>query len=198
MIVFIQKLNSAIERKLLTREDCRLSEEYVDNACRANRAPLQLVNLEGEAEIHGIESRIDWRPIPSWQFRNTVSYARGEGPNPSRSGPSRVPLSRIPPLNGTGEVTWRNRKKGLYAGGSVRWATQQDRLSVGDVADARIPIGGTPGYLVFDARAGIRTRSKNAISFVFENLFDERYRTHGSGIYAAGRSVTINLEGALF
>jgi iron complex outermembrane receptor protein/hemoglobin/transferrin/lactoferrin receptor protein len=197
VVGFLQTLDDAIERKLLTPEDCRLSDDFVDNACRANRAPLQLVNLKGNAEILGIESRLDWRPSRAWRLQNTVSYARGEGANPSTSGPTRVPLSRIPPLNGAADITWQERRTGLYVGGGLRWAGKQDRLSVGDVADARIPIGGTPGHLVFDARAGIRTRKKNMIALVVENLSDLRYRTHGSGVLGAGRSVTVNLEGTL-
>tara|TARA_B100001250_G_C19562322_1_gene683901 strand:- start:301 stop:645 length:345 start_codon:yes stop_codon:yes gene_type:complete len=105
-----------------------------------------------------------------------------------------VPLSRIPPLNGSGELTWRDRSSGAYIGFATRWATKQDRLSVGDVSDARIPKGGTPGYVVHDLRAGLRVAQTFQASLVLENLADENYRTHGSGVLGAGRSLVLNLE----
>ena len=101
-------------------------------------------------------------------------------------------LSRIPPLNGTGELIWR--RDGFFVTAATRWSKAQDRLSIGDIADARIPAGGTPGYLVFDLRTGLRVSSRTYLNAVLENLMDRRYRSHGSGIYGAGRSLNVQIS----
>ncbi|MCA9539792.1 MAG: TonB-dependent receptor [Myxococcales bacterium] len=193
LMAFHVTLDDAIERRLLSRDECKLSETYSDGACRANRAPLALVNLSGVARLVGGEALLEVEPWRALRFKGTVACAWGEGDNPGDGGPARVPLSRVPPLNGTGEVLWQ-QEDGLYAGAAVRWATAQDRLSPGDVADARIPKGGTPGFVVFDARAGLRLPRRLLVALVFENLTDARYRAHGSGVYSPGRSLTVNLE----
>ncbi|MGC6418971.1 MAG: TonB-dependent receptor [Bradymonadia bacterium] len=191
-LVYQQRLTDAIERRLLTLADCTLDGGFVDQACRANRAPLQLVNLTGDAVIYGAETRLQTMLATRLKLRATLSYAYGEGDHPNGDS-ERTPLSRIPPLNGSGELTkrWTN---GLYAGYSIRWATKQDRLSIADVADARIPMGGTPGYVVHDLRMGLRVRSRLQLNVVLQNLTDERYRTHGSGIYSAGRAISGTLK----
>ena len=190
---FRQTIDDAIERKRLAPEDCTLADGIVDRECRANRAPLTLVNLTGTSVIYGFDGRFEWHPVRPLTLRATIAWAWGEGDNPGDGGPARVPLSRVPPLNGTGEVLWQ-QEDGLNAGAAVRWATAQDRLSPGDVADARIPKGGTPGFVVFDARAGLRLPRRLLVALVFENLTDARYRAHGSGVYSPGRSLTVNLE----
>ena len=77
VLVFKQYLTDAIERRLLSPDDCRLSAGFVDQACRANRAPLQLVNLPGEATIHGMESRLSVKPTASFTMTGTLSYTFG-------------------------------------------------------------------------------------------------------------------------
>jgi outer membrane receptor protein involved in Fe transport len=190
---FRQELTEAIERRLLTPADCVLSNGFVDQACRANRAPMKLVNLPGTALITGGEVRIRYQPIHALNLRTTISYARGDGENPNPEKTGRTPLSRIPPLNGNFEVSWK-LKRGIYTGAAVRWASKQERLSMGDMADSRIPTGGTPGYAVYDLRAGIRLSGAFRFNILIQNLTDMRYRTHGSGVYAPGRSLVITGE----
>ncbi|MCB9527440.1 MAG: TonB-dependent receptor [Myxococcales bacterium] len=194
LLAYRQTIDDAIERRLLDRDDCSLSEDVVDRECRANRAPIKLVNLTGTAEIIGFDARLEYRPIRPLELRATVAYAHGEGDNPGAGDPRRIPLSRIAPLNGTGLVEWADPDSGLFIGGVVRWATEQDRLSPGDVADARIPRGGTPGYVTVDAWAGIRVDRQLFVGVKLVNLNDERYRIHGSSIYGAGRSVSVSLS----
>lgn len=164
-----------------------------DLACRASRRapPVHLVNLD-TAEIRGAEAQARIRPGRGLEARATVSYAWGEGaPLPNED--ERRPLTRIPPLNGTAELRWLG-PGGLYLGAGLRWATAQDRLSMpGDHIDHRIPFGGTPGYVVYDARAGL-LREALAVHVVLENLSDEAYRVHGSSVNGAGRGLMINVE----
>jgi outer membrane receptor protein involved in Fe transport len=132
-------------------------------------------------------------------LRATIGYAHGEGPNPQErpSDPSipyveRVPISRIPPLNGTAEA--RMPWSWGFAAAGVRWAGRQDRLAPSDLSDERIPTGGTPGYVTFDLRAGARWGDRARVSVVAENLADAAYRYHGSSVNGPGRSVLVWLE----
>ncbi len=192
LFLYDERLEQAMERRLLSREECTLSSGFTDQACRANRAPLSLVNLNGTARIYGIEGRLKLRLGLGFTTVHGISFARGDGPHPDSSLDTRTPLSRIPPLNGTSELTWR--AKGLRIGYAIRWAASQDRLSVGDIADARIPTGGTPGYLVHDLRFGLKVSSKTTLNVVLENITDQRYRAHGSGVYGAARSLNAQLN----
>lgn len=168
--------------------------------CRTTWSRLQLVNLPGTAVIWGSEGSLKLNLPQNVSLQSTLSWAWGEGPRPlyqaddaNRMDEERVPISRIPPLNGTVEALWRNTR-GLYVGASLRWARTQDRLALSDISDARIPFGGTPGFAVLDARAGWRFAPRGAIHAVFENLTDEAYRYHGSSVNGPGRGLMINME----
>ena len=68
-------------------------------------------------------------------------------------------------------------------------AGKQDRLAQGDKDDNRIPTGGTPGFTVLNGYAGYDWK-KLSFHIYLTNLFNEDYRTHGSGINGMGRAVT--------
>ena len=75
----------------------------------------------------------------------------------------------------------------------IRDSRPLDRLAASDVADERIPRGGTPGYAVW--HAGVSYRSELAVvSLVMENLLDTPWRTHGSSVNGAARSVVLHGE----
>ena len=65
-------------------------------------------------------------------------------------------------------------------------ATKQDKLSGGDIDDHRIPDDGTPGWVVVNLKSGIYWK-KFGINLAFNNIFNEAYRVHGSGIDGLGR-----------
>jgi len=171
--------------------------------CASSWSRFQLINTEGASVLYGAEGGVEVRPVTGLSVRTTIAYAYGEGPNTqprpvdSAAGyVERVPLSRVPPLNGTAEVMYRH-SLGWYAGAAMRWATLQDRLANSDLSDARIPIGGTPGFAVFDVRAGYRLNPWLVLAVVGENLGDAAYRYHGSSVNGAGRSVLVSLEAGL-
>ncbi|MEM9196080.1 MAG: TonB-dependent receptor, partial [Myxococcota bacterium] len=173
-------------------------------ACTASRNQVQLVNADETSFILGTEGGVTVYLPAELTLRAVYSYAFGEGPNTGsrnvagrRSFDDRVPLSRIPPLNGSVEGRWLHRNTGIYAGAAVRWALRQDRLAPADINDARIPVGGTPGYATLDLRAGWRWSENFRINLVFENVFDAAYRVHGSSINGRGRGVAIGMMAAL-
>jgi iron complex outermembrane receptor protein/hemoglobin/transferrin/lactoferrin receptor protein len=190
---FLTLLDAGIVRAVREAEDC--PDETP--ACPAARNQLQLTNADGTAIVWGAEGGTTLYLPEGVTGRATVSWAWGEGPNPGARpsdpafGQERVPLSRIPPLNGTLEARWRDVVSGLYAAAALRWALAQTRLAPQDRSDARIPFGGTPGYTVVDLRAGVRRGGDFRVSLVIENLFDAAWRAHGSSINGPGRGFIV-------
>ncbi|MBX7078014.1 MAG: TonB-dependent receptor [Nannocystaceae bacterium] len=168
-----------------------------DSGCRESKARFQLVNLDGYAKILGADGSLRLYLPADLFLTATVSYARGRGPNPDATVPDQpavAPLSRIPPLHGTGEFGWRSRPWGVYLAFATRWAREQTALANQDRKDLRIPRGGTPGYVVFDLRAGWRLDPKVLLTLVFENVADTAYRVHGSSVNGPGRGLLFEAQ----
>jgi iron complex outermembrane receptor protein/hemoglobin/transferrin/lactoferrin receptor protein len=170
-------------------------------ACASSWSRFQIVNAPAPSLIHGVEAALRFRPLEFFRLQATFAWTHGEGPNlggavpwgqyPDRN--PRIPLSRIAPTNGTLETRW-SFLGSFYAGWALRWALEQNRLSVADRADYRIPNGGTPGFAIFDLRAGYRFRRTLIVNLVLENLMNRPYRVHGSGINGAGRAISVGVE----
>jgi outer membrane receptor protein involved in Fe transport len=102
------------------------------------------------------------------------------------------PMRRIPPFNG--------KIAGHYdylepAWISAEWlfASDQNRLSPGDISDPRIQEGGTPGWNVINIYLGYEKHWFSATGSL-QNLFDQHYRVHGSGIDGIGRSFWLSVK----
>lgn len=172
-------------------------------ACASSWNRFQLANAPGVALVRGLEAALKLRLPAGLGLRATASWTWGEGPNlvprpadPAVPWQARVPLSRIPPLNGTAELSWVH-SKGLGAAAALRWAAQQPRLAVADLSDARIPPGGTPGFAVVDLRAWVRVAPHLLVVAVVENLFDTPWRAHGSSVNGPGRGVLLSFSVSL-
>lgn len=179
--------------------------------CRNAFSRFQLVNVPGASWLLGAELAMRLALPHGLGASATFAYAWGEGPTPLLSPPAgqeRVPLSRVMPINGNVELRWApalddHGETRLVFGAALRWAGAQDRLAVSDLSDARIPLGGTPAYAAFDLRAGVRFAPapgsglpRLQATLVFENVADQVYRVHGSGINGAGRGLVAQLEAA--
>jgi outer membrane receptor protein involved in Fe transport len=139
----------------------------------------------GEAFITGCEAAFLWKLVSNLDLNSSISYTYGKNVTGDE------PLRRIPPFNGKVAATYSWEK--FFVSGELLFAGMQDRLSAGDISDNRIPEGGTPGWEVINIFAGYQ------LSFVkvkvgFENIFNEDYRTHGSGINGVGRSAWVMLN----
>lgn len=192
-------VHDAIARSLRTIGDCPPETPQ----CGTSWSRFQLVNVAGAAEITGLEVSARARLPFGLTARATLAYAYGRMANPQArpEDPAlpfeeQVPISRIPPLNGTAELRWGGRT-GLYMGAGLRWALLQDRLAPTDLSDARIPEGGTPGFAVLDLRAGYRIRRELLVAGALENVTDAAYRIHGSSVNGPGRGVILHVEAGL-
>lgn len=194
---FIRQLISRAARDV---DDC--PGDVIDpSGCGGSRTRFQLVNLDGWAQLRGVDSSLRVYMPLGFALAGTLSWAWGESPNPvpppsdgeAANYRDRVPLSRVPPLNGTVELTWTS-EFGMWLGSALRWAGAQTRLAPADSADPRIPDGGTPGYAIWDLRAGYRFDPQVLIGLVFENVIDSPYRYHGSSVNGATRSLNLTVE----
>ncbi len=106
---------------------------------------------------------------------------------------SNEPMSRIPPFMVLAALQFSPTDK-LSIETFVRAATKQDRLSSRDKDDSRIPSGGTPDWKTVNFRCSWKVISNLKLNLIFENIFDETYKEHGSGIYSPGRSLVVGLR----
>jgi outer membrane cobalamin receptor len=141
-------------------------------------------NVE-EAFITGCEAAVLWKVIQEIDINGSFSYTYGQNVTKDE------PLRRIPPLNGKVDTTWS--RGNFFVSGELLFAGKQDRLAAGDKSDNRIPEGGTPGWEIVNLFAGYQW-SFVKIKTGFENIFNEDYRTHGSGINGVGRSAWVMLS----
>lgn len=143
--------------------------------------PVKQRRNVNNAIIEGVEGGLRHQFTQSWRLYATLSWTQGRDGN-------KIPLQRIPPLNGSLQLRYSYDPR-LWIELDSFMAKKQDELSKGDKTDLRIPEGGTPSYVVFSLKSGFKRTRDELLSLTFENIFDEKYKTHGSGIYAAWRSV---------
>jgi len=136
-------------------------------------------NVE-RAYIQGIETAWAYSFAGDWSVQGSLTYTYGQNIT------QREPVRRIPPLFGWLALDYT---PGAWSFGA-EWlaADKQYRLAKGDTEDNRIPPGGTPGWNVLNLHAGYVWRFLSLRLSAF-NLFNEDYRTHGSGVNGYGRSV---------
>ena len=139
-----------------------------------------------KAYIQGIEAEVQYEFVSWLTMYGNLTYTYGQNETLDE------PLSRIPPLNGRIGL-YATCPKGYWVRGEWLAATKQDRLSAGDEADSRIPEGGTPGWIVVNFRAGYDWKWLG-LTAGLNNLFDEGYRTHGSGVDGYGRSFWLGVK----
>ncbi len=146
--------------------------------------PVYIKENVEKAYIQGFETAWDIRLSGSWTINTAFTYTYGQ--NITKNEPAR----RIPP------VFWRVAAEyGLKAWWiNAEWlgAGDQSRLAAGDIADNRIPVGGTPGWNIFNLNSGIDT-DWYSINLSLYNLFNTDYRYHGSGVNGVGRSAFVTV-----
>lgn len=138
-----------------------------------------------QAFVRGVEGSFNYSISKSFNVQTVVSYALGQNISANE------PMRRIPPLNGKLLLNYQHKK--WQASIENLFASHQNRLAKGDMADNRIPLGGTPGWYVVNLYGGF-VKSTYAIRLGLQNLLNEDYRTHGSGINGIGRSVTLSIQ----
>jgi hemoglobin/transferrin/lactoferrin receptor protein len=151
----------------------------------------------GEGFIHGVEWTGRARVGGGFSVRGTFSWMEGELDSYPTSAPVLVtePISRLMPISGVAALRWDSEDWHYWAEFAAAVAGRQDQLPAQDQRDVeRIPAGGTPGYAVYTVRAGWRPVGAFSLVAALENLTDEDYRIHGSGLNEPGRNLVVTAE----
>jgi iron complex outermembrane receptor protein/hemoglobin/transferrin/lactoferrin receptor protein len=132
-----------------------------------------------------LEAEVEYEFTPNWLAYAGATYTYGQNRTVNE------PFRRIPPLNGRVGVTYQSTK-GWWGRGELLMAGSQTRLAKGDQDDNRIRKGGTPAWQVVNLNGGYRWRFVT-VSAELQNLTNEAYRTHGSGVDGIGRSAWLSV-----
>jgi len=151
----------------------------------------------GDGYVHGLELEARYRFHPNFSTFGWFAWLDGEVDTFPTSAPtsSREPLSRLMPPTGQFGLRWDAPERDKWLEGVVTIAGSQDDLSTRDAGDTqRIPPGGTPGYTVVSLRGGWEIEGGVTINAALENITDENYRIHGSGVNEPGINLIVGVE----
>lgn len=159
--------------------------------------PVVARENSGEGYVQGVELTASVDLHPHWTLWGNFTWMEGWLDTPVIvGGPvETAPMSRIMPVTVNAGLRWRHPKWRVWAEFAATFAARQDQLAPNDELDTqRIPVGGTPGYDVYQVRAGWNPCRHASITLGLENLTDTDYRIHGSGLNEPGRSFILAAE----
>ncbi|MGH7963172.1 MAG: TonB-dependent receptor plug domain-containing protein, partial [Candidatus Binatia bacterium] len=167
----------------------KIDDLFTGQQTEDGREIVQSTNLNN-VTLAGIEVGSRYRFSKRLELFNSVTFTWGE--EEFRNGRTR-PADRIPPINGRLGVFYQYSQR-IWVESFVRFAAAQDRLSARDLTDPRIDPDGTAGWVTANFRVGWEVHDRLRVRLALENLWDESYREHGSGINAPGINAIISLE----
>lgn len=151
----------------------------------------------GDGYVNGIELDGTWKPTdPLTVFANAYWQLGEVDTIPVAGGPI-VPqyIERNPPITVNTGVRYELPDSPLWVYGIVTITNDADFVTTRDAGDTqRVPPGGTPGYIVANIGAGWEFAPNHTLTVTLENITDEDYRVHGSGLNAAGFGAIIGLD----
>lgn len=149
------------------------------------------------AQLHSVE--VNLRVYMFWGLSAfatvTYTYAKGEGGTP--------PIGRVPPVYGVAALEFsRPRTVFSFAQLIVRWAGPQRQVALEDKFDPTICLPslpmdacrGTPGFVVLSLRSALRLSRQIYMTGVIDNITNDSYRFHGSGVDGPGVGVHVAVE----
>jgi len=151
----------------------------------------------GDGWIGGVELVMGADLTEDWRLTLAGSWMEGKVDTYPTSEPVQIReyMSRLMPLTGQARLRWQPVGEPFWLEGVLAAAAKADRLSTRDKRDTqRIPPGGTPGYVVGTVRGGLTVMESLQLTLALENITDEDYRIHGSGVNEAGRNFVIQAE----
>jgi outer membrane receptor protein involved in Fe transport len=136
-----------------------------------------------QLQLWGFESGLRYLLSDALETYAVLNYTRGEE---DEDGGVTFPADRIPPLNGRIGLIFTSGRFRLEPW--IDFASKQDRLSPRDEEDPRINPAGTAGWATLNLLLSWQAASNMELGLRLENLSDENYREHGSGIDTPGRN----------
>ena len=167
----------------------RITSVLTGEVTPEGRDIVQSVNA-ADSTVRGFEGGASFELSDTMSLEAVLNYTWSEDQIP---GSPTEPGDRIPPLSG--------RLNFSYDGGGdfrldawLRFAGEQDRLSSRDVRDIRIDPNGTSGWGILGARGSWDVPGGWQFTLGVDNVFDKRYRVHGSGLDAPGRNLMVSVR----
>ena len=177
------------------------------------RSPVEsgksdVLKSNGDGYIQGLEIELGYQWTPSWRSEITFSWMDGEveqllDDNTSGTvainGRNYLPVDR----STTRLMPMQSRLVTIYDPLSIPWqgefsvlaVDKADDLSLKDETDrTRIPLHGTPSYVIYGLKGAYKWDENSLLTLAVENLTDEDYRVHGSGVNGAGRNFIISFQ----
>ena len=151
----------------------------------------------GEGWIHGLELEGSWQCHPEWTVFGGFTYLDGEVETSPTAGTMKrmEPIDRLMPPTGYVGLRWDSSDGKFWAEAVATFAGDADDLSTRDQQDTqRIPPGGTPGYGVLTLRGGWNVSDDLQVFAALENVTNEDYRIHGSGVNEPGTNLIVGFD----
>ena len=135
--------------------------------------------------IKGTEISVSHKINNHFAFQTNATYTYGQNVTKNE------PMRRMPPFFGQNTLSWHSKNKTVAI--RHQFAGKQTRLAKGDIDDNRIGVLGTAQWNTIQIDAGIKWKhiSLNASAI---NILNQKYKTHGSGIYGMGRSFGVSIN----
>jgi len=155
----------------------------------------------GRGFVRGIELDASYWLSEQWRLAANLTWLEGElsayletdGLSLTDATLTTEPMSRIMPMTSSVQLQWRDGDR--WAQLDVRAVAKADQLSSGDKSDnQRIPPDGTPGYVLVNLSVGQQLSKTLRFDLALNNVFDEAYRSHGSGSNEPSRGVVLGVE----
>jgi hemoglobin/transferrin/lactoferrin receptor protein len=169
--------------------DDRITSVLTGDVTPEGRDVVQSVNA-ADSTIRGFEGGVNFDISDSVRVDAVLNYTWSEQ---RVAGSAAEPGDRIPPLSGRWNVSYDAGAE-FRIDAWLRFAGEQDRLSDRDVRDIRIDPDGTRGWGIAGARGSWDFRGGWNFTLAIDNVFDKRYRVHGSGLDAPGRNLMVGVR----
>jgi hemoglobin/transferrin/lactoferrin receptor protein len=154
-----------------------------------------------DSNVNGIEWRLSYQvmePLSLYTDGMWIDGWQESFPSATSTDTIREPIDLLMPAMWRFGARWVATVPRLQVDLMVERVSEQDKLSSRDIADTqRIPPGGTPGYTTLNLRSDWRVRDGLVLSLALDNLTDEEYRVHGSGVNEPGRNLIASLSWTL-
>ena len=181
--VFGSLIDDIIQRRSVTYQgydSLTYDGELLNVLSNTNAELAYLIGFQGN-----VSGTLPW----GLHYQTSWNYNRG------RVLDKEVPLDHIPPFFGRLSLDWNRDIITLSQWVDYAFdkdSSQYSPLSV-DNLDEALPFG-TPGYVIWNAKAEIRPLEYLHLSLGCLNILDKGYRPFGSSVHAAGRSWTVSLR----
>jgi len=166
----------------------KISSRFTGEVTPEGRLVVRSDNLNS-VKLYGLETGLRYLVSDSLEGYVVVNYTYGKESDEGET----VPADRIPPLSGRVGFVYHHGEQWRLEP-FIDFAGRQDRLSPRDAEDPRIDPLGTAGWGTMNFLASWQATDTLEIGLRLQNLGDNNFREHGSGIDAPGRNIGLWLN----